>query len=102
MKEKEKKEAKEENKEDKVVVTLTENVLCENWNENRGSGIGNVSFDQSESFHEQDSNTYLMIGPDKSSAVEAKIKELYSVLLQSGDEERIRDFQKFMLNKQRI
>ena len=46
--------------------------------------------------------TYLMNGPDKSSAVEAKIKELYSVLLQSGDEERIRDFQKFMLNKHKI
>ena len=100
--EKEKKKAKEENKEDKVVVTLTENVLCENWNENRGSGIGVASFDQSESFHEQDNNAYLKKGPEKNPAVEAKIKELYSVLLQSGDEQRIRDFQKFMLNKQRI
>ena len=99
---KEKKEAKEENEEDKAAVTLTENVLCENWTENRGSGIGNVSFDQSESFHEQDNNTYLKKGPEKNPAVEAKIKELYSVLLQCGDEERIRDFQKFMLNKQRI
>ena len=100
--EKEKKEAKEENEVHKVAVTLTENVLCETWNENRGSGIGHVSFDQSESFHEQDNNAYFKKGPEKSSAVEAKIKELYSVLLQSGDEERIRDFQKFMLNKQRI
>ena len=100
--EEEKKEAKEENEVHKVAMTLTENVLCETWNENRDSGIGDVSFDQSESFHEQDNNTYLKKGPEKNSAVEAKIKELYSVLLQSGDEERIRDFQKFMLNKQRI
>ena len=96
--EKEKKEAKEENEVHKVAVTLTENVLCENSNENRSSGIGDDSFDQSE----QDNNTYLKKGPEKNPAVEAKIEELYSVLLQSGDEERIRDFQKFMLNKQRI
>ena len=101
--EKEKKEAKEENEVHMVAVTLTENVLCENWNENRGSGIGDdVSFDQNESFHEQDKKSCFKKGPEKNPAVEAKIKELYSVLLQSGDEERIRDFQKFMLNKQRI
>ena len=100
--EKEKKEAKEENEVHKVAVTLAENVLCENWSENRGSGIGDVSFNQNESCHEQGNNTYLKKGPEKNPAVEAKIKELYSVLLQSGDEERIRDFQKFMLNKQRI
>ena len=99
---KEKKEAKEENEEDKAAVTLTENVLCENWNENRGSGIGHVSLDQNESFHERGNNTFFKKGPEKNPAVEAKIEELYSVLLQSGDEERIRDFQKFMLNKQRI
>ena len=100
--EKEKKEAKEENEVHNVAMALTENVLCETWNENRDSGMGDVSFDQSESFHEQDNNTYLKKGPEKNPTVEAKIKELYSVLLQSGDEERIRDFQKFMLNKQRI
>ena len=38
-------------------------------------------------------------GPKKDSEVETKIQELYSLLLQSGNEERLENFQKFVLNK---
>ena len=38
--------------------------------------------------------------PKKYSVMETKIQELYSLLLQNGDEGRIENFQKFVLNQQ--
>ena len=38
--------------------------------------------------------------PRKDSVMETKIQELYSLLLQNGDEGRIENFQKFVLNQQ--
>ena len=39
-------------------------------------------------------------GPNEDSAMETKIQELYSLILKTGDEGRIENFQKFVLNKQ--
>ena len=92
------------------VLTLAENVSNVKCDESRTSvrveevdvetkdSVGVI--DEIDEVSKDHSENEMKEGPNEDSAMETKIQELYSLILKTGDEGRIENFQKFVLNKQ--
>ena len=112
IEEEEEEEDEEEQKVDEKVIkekyemlTLTENVSNEKCEVRGKVEMEEVNVNTKDSVHldevsKQEIEIEMNEGPKNDSVMETKIQELYSLLLQNGDEERIENFQKFVLNQQ--
>ena len=93
-------------KEKYEMLTLAKNVSYEKCDESKTEEMEEFNVERIDSVQVDevskqysDSETYES-PPRKDSVMETKIQELYSLLLQNGDEGRIENFQKFVLNQQ--
>ena len=87
------------------MFTLAENASNETCDENEPADVEMEEIENVETEKHFKENSEAKkneaVGRQKDSVfMETKIQELYSLLLQTGDEERIEKFQKFMLNQQ--
>ena len=92
-------------KEKYEMLTLAKNVSYEKCDESKTEEMEEVNLETIDSLQvdevsKQYSENEMYEGPKKDSVMETKIQELYSLLLQNGDEGRIENFQKFVLNQQ--
>ena len=85
------------------MLTLAENVSDENCDKSETLEMEEVNVETKDSLHVDEAAKKARDkekdgSPKKDPVMETKIQELYSLILQGGDEARIENFQKFVLN----
>ena len=84
-------------KEKYKMFTLTENLSTE---KNLAENVSSVKCEEMETAVEMEDAGNAGKSPKKDSEMETKIQELRLLLLQAGDEGRIKNFEKFVLNQE--